>query len=71
MEPLSFVGDLDCLMIFDKLLSVDEREYLYNNGDGVESLVEGEEPPPVSDLLLIGRSGACRGVLRGANRGVL
>jgi len=54
VEPLSYTGDLDVLMIFDKLLSADERNYLYGGGNGVESLIEGapiqsSNPSPVDD----------------------
>jgi hypothetical protein len=31
-------GAMDCIMIFDKLLSSDERAYLYNDGYGTEGL---------------------------------
>lgn len=33
-----FDGVMDCMMIFDKLLSSDEQAYLYNNGYGTEGL---------------------------------
>lgn len=33
-----FDGVMDCIMIFNKLLSFDERAYLYNNGYGTEGL---------------------------------
>lgn len=33
-----FDGVMDCMMIFDKLLSSGERAYLYNNGYGTEGL---------------------------------
>jgi hypothetical protein len=33
-----FDGAMDCIMVFDELLSSDERAYLYNNGYGTEGL---------------------------------
>lgn len=37
-QHADFDGAMDCIMVFDKLLSSDERAYLYNNGYGTEGL---------------------------------
>ncbi len=33
-----FDGIMDCVMIFDRVLTADERSFLYNNGHGTENL---------------------------------
>lgn len=58
----SFDGDMDIICIFNKVLSADERAFLWNGGDGTESLIESAYE--YSDYKAVER-GIMRGVLRG------
>lgn len=51
-----FDGIMDCMMIFDRLLTADERSFLYNNGHGTENLSTAGRQL-VGGLLATGRRG--------------
>lgn len=51
-----FDGIMDCMMIFDRLLTADERSFLYNDGHGTENLSTAGRQL-VGGLLAAGRRG--------------
>ena len=53
-----FEGDLDCLNVFDRNLTEDERNFLWNGGDGTENLSSAVRPLVCGSLVgnsLIGK----------------
>jgi len=51
-----FVGKLDCVILFDKELSQDEVDWLYNSGDGTEDLVGFSELSGTGSMSFSGSS---------------